>query len=217
MMFIKMSPLAVFLGVILFASAGRFDVPAFWVYVVGLWLLAGAIYSLLERRSPELVAERFRPPSDRDRATRRMALPIALGHLGFAGLDVARFGWSAVPMWAQVLGFVLLFSSMLLVGWVLLSNPYASSAVRIQGERHHHVISNGPYALVRHPMYLGVVLFTAGSGLALGSYWAGLMLLPLIVVFMRRTLVEDKMLQAELGGYADYAVHVRWKVIPGLF
>ena len=95
MMFIRMSPLALFLAIILFGSAGRLDVPAFWVYVVGLWLLAGGIYSLLERRSPELVAERLRPPNDRDRATRRMALPIVLGHLALAGLDVGRFGWSA--------------------------------------------------------------------------------------------------------------------------
>lgn len=217
MMFIKTLPLGLFLALVLFASAGRLDVPAFWLYAVGLWLLAASIYSLLARRSPELIAERLRPPSDRDRATRRMALPLVLGHLVIAGLDVARFHWSVVPLWVQLLGFTFVLCSMLLVGWVLLSNPYASSAVRIQGERDQHVISTGPYAIVRHPMYLGVVLFTAGSGVALGSFWAGLILLPLVAVFIRRTLIEDKMLHSELGGYADYAAKVRWRVIPGMF
>ena len=102
-------------------------------------------------------------------------------------------------------------------GWTLLSNPYASSAVRIQTERSQRVISKGPYGFVRHPMYLGVLLISLGSGPALGSWWSSLVLVPLLAVFVARTLKEDRMLQHELDGYRDYAARVRWRVVPGLF
>jgi len=139
-----------------------------------------------------------------------------LAHYFVAGLD-ARFGWSAVPIAAQVLGFLASGGALLLVGWTLLSNPYASTAVRIQSERGHTVVSTGPYAFVRHPMYFAVLLYGIGSGPALGSWWAMLALLPVLIVFVRRTLVEDRMLHEELPGYEAYARRVRFRVIPGLF
>ena len=99
----------------------------------------------------------------------------------------------------------------------LLSNPYASSAVRIQTERAQRVITTGPYAIVRHPMYTGVVFCCAGGGMALGSWWSALALVPVVAVFVRRTLIEDRMLHAELPGYAAYARKVPSRLIPGLF
>jgi protein-S-isoprenylcysteine O-methyltransferase Ste14 len=217
MMFARTLVLAVGVWGVLFISAGRVDIPQFWVYGAVLWLSAGTIYTVLLRRSPELVAERMRPPSDRDRASRRISLPLALGHYVIAGLDAGRFHWSALDDAWKVVGIVFVAASMALVGWTLLSNPYASSAVRIQKERDHRVITKGPYAIVRHPMYLGVLLFCLGSGPALGSAWAGLLLLPVLAVFVRRTLLEDRMLHADLPGYADYAAKVRSRVVPGIF
>ena len=205
------------LGLLLFGSAGRIDIPAFWVYIGLFWLNAGALYTVLARRSPELVAERMRPPSDRDRSTRLVSLLAVAAHLVVAGLDVGLFGWSAVPLPLQAAGFGLVAVGLGFVDWTLLSNPFASSAVRIQHERAHSVISTGPYAIVRHPMYFGVFLFCLGSGLALGSAWSALALLPVMAVFARRTLREDRMLQEELPGYREYAARVRWKVARGLF
>ena len=122
-----------------------------------------------------------------------------------------------MPPAAQIAGFVTIVGSFTLVLWTLLSNPYASSAVRIQSERGHTVISTGPYAFVRHPMYLAVFFFVFASGPALGSWWSALALLPLLAVFVRRTLIEDRMLHDELPGYATYARKVRFRVVPGLF
>ena len=199
----------------LFAGAGRW-VPAFLAYAVMLWLVAGTVYTILLRKSPGLVAERMKPPSDRDRASRRIAIPLMLAHYFVAGLD-ARFGWSAVPAAVQIAGFLAVGSALVFVGWTLLSNPYASTAVRIQSERGQTVVSTGPYAFVRHPMYFAVLIYGLGSGPATGSWWAMLVLLPVLIVFMRRTLVEDRMLHEELAGYDAYARRVRFRVIPGIF
>jgi protein-S-isoprenylcysteine O-methyltransferase Ste14 len=122
-----------------------------------------------------------------------------------------------MPLAARLVGLSLVATAMGLVGWTLLENPFASSAVRIQPERGQRVITTGPYAIVRHPMYLGVLLFCLGSGPALGSWWSALPLVAVVPVFIRRTLLEDRMLQAELVGYADYSARVRWRVVPGVF
>lgn len=216
MMFLRMSLPTTILGAILFVTAGRIDLWGFWAYLAVLWSISGGTYTALGRRSPGLLAERLKPPSDRDQATRRLvALPF-LAHLLLAGFD-ARFGWSHLPLPVQLLGLVLFASGFFLVAWTLLTNPFASSAVRIQQEREHRVISDGPYAWVRHPMYLAVVFVCLGGGLLLGSWYSGLALLPIIAIFVRRTLFEDRMLRQELPGYADYAGRVRWRVIPLLF
>ena len=215
MMYARTLVFGIAVSIPLFAGAGRW-VPAFFAYALMLWLVAGTVYTILLRKSPGLVAERMKPPSDRDRASRRIAIPLIIAHCLIAGLD-ARFGWSAVPAAAQIAGFLASGGALVLVGWTLLSNPYASTAVRIQAERGHTVISTGPYAFVRHPMYLAVLLFGLGSGPALGSWWSGLALLPVLVVFVRRTLVEDRMLHDELPGYDAYARRVRFRVIPGIF
>jgi protein-S-isoprenylcysteine O-methyltransferase Ste14 len=216
MMFLRFTIPAVALWTVLFLAAGRLDVWPFWAYVGVMYVIAATIYTLLARWSPGLVAERMRPPSDRDRATRRLVALPYLAHLVIAGLD-ARYEWSAVPEGVTIAGLALVAAGFLLVGWTLLTNPFASSAVRVQEERAHRVISTGPYALVRHPMYLAVLLVCLGAGPALASWYAGLLLLPMVAVFIRRTLLEDAMLHGELPGYADYASRVRSRVVPGVF
>lgn len=216
MMFLRMLLPTALLAAVLFGPAGRLDLWNFWAYLGLMFGLAASTYTGLARKSPDLVRERMKPPSDQDRATRRLiALPFT-AHLVLAGLD-ARFGWSAVPTWLVVLGLALWASGFLLVGWVLFTNPFASSAVRIQSERKQHVISHGPYGLVRHPMYLAVFIVCLGSGFALGSWWSALSVLPVLAVFVRRTLLEDGLLHRELEGYAEYAQRVRWRVVPLVF
>jgi protein-S-isoprenylcysteine O-methyltransferase Ste14 len=217
MVFLRALPVAAVIGLLLFGSARRIDIAAFWIYVALFWLNAGALYTMLIRRSPELVSERMRPPSDRDRSTRIVSILAMAGHFVLAGLDVGWFGWSAVPLPLQIGGFALVAAGLWFVDWTLLSNPFASSAVRIQRERAHAVISHGPYAIVRHPMYLGVCLVCLGSGLALGSPWSAVALLPVVIAFVRRTLREDAMLRDELPGYQEYAARVRWRIARGVF
>jgi protein-S-isoprenylcysteine O-methyltransferase Ste14 len=201
---------------ILLGAAGRWDVWFFWAWTGVIWTTATFTYTWLGHRDPEFLRERLAPPSDRDRATRRLvALPF-LALLVIAGLDV-RLGWSPVPLGATIAGLGLVALGFALVAWVLLTNRFASSAVRIQEERGHRVITNGPYRIVRHPMYLAVVLVCIGSGPALGSWLATLPLLPVAAIFVRRTRIEDRMLLRELAGYDTYASNVRWRVIPLVF
>jgi protein-S-isoprenylcysteine O-methyltransferase Ste14 len=217
MMFLRFALPATVVLVVLFVSAGRVDVWPFWAYVSVMYVVGATTYTALARLSPGLLAERLQPPTDRDRVTRRMVGLPFVGHLVLAGLDV-RFGWSTMPSPLVYTGLAIVACAFLLVSWTLLANPFASSAVRMQRDRDQHVVSTGPYALVRHPMYLAVLLVCLGGGPALGSWWAGLVLLLSVVpVFVRRTLIEDAMLKRDLPGYAEYSGRVRWKALPGVF
>lgn len=204
------------MATLLFVSAGRLDLPWFWAYLAG-WLVYISVSSgLTMRLNPTLTEERMNPPSDRDPHTRRLAALPSLGHLVVAGLD-ARFGWSSMPVALHVLGLVLLTVAWIFIGWTFLTNRFASSAIRIQAERGQEVITHGPYALVRHPMYLGTFLTVVGSPLALGSWWAALVISPMVVLFVRRTEIEDRLLHRELSGYAEYARKTRHKIVPGVY
>ena len=208
---------ACMLGV-LGVSAGGLGSWNFWAWVGVFWSSGTIIYSVLARVNPELLAERMdlHRARDRDRQTRRFSAVFLALQLVLTGLD-ARWGWSDVPFALQCVGLGMFAAGMALVGWVLFANPFASSAVRIQAERGQRVISSGPYAWVRHPMYLAVLLVCLGSGPALASWVSGLALLPIIALFIRRTLIEDRMLQRELVGYSDYAARVRYRVLPLIF
>jgi protein-S-isoprenylcysteine O-methyltransferase Ste14 len=134
-----------------------------------------------------------------------------------AGLDV-RNGWSAgigLPVQIGMLGVILLGHG--LVVWATASNAYFSQIVRVQTERGHRVASGGPYRIVRHPSYIGVILVYIATALALGSWWA---LIPggvCAVLMVVRTALEDRTLLAELPGYTEYAEQTRYRLIPGLW
>lgn len=222
MMFLRTFPLGA-LALFFLLAGGRIAGPDvqlpghFLAYALMLWLVPGVVYTMLERRQPGLLRERLAPPSDRDRSTRLTSMGLMLLLLGGAGYEFGSLGSAVWPGAFALLGFALCITGFALTAWTFLSNPYASSAVRIQHERDHRLVTSGPYALVRHPMYLGVLAFACGSPLALGSVSAFAPMLLVVILFARRTLMEDAMLQAELPGYLDYASRVRWKVVPLLF
>jgi protein-S-isoprenylcysteine O-methyltransferase Ste14 len=130
------------------------------------------------------------------------------------GLDAKRFHWSGVPLALQITGFGLICLGGYVVWLTFKENSYAAPVIKIQKERGHLVVSTGPYAHVRHPMYAGALLFIAGMPLLLGSWWgfaAGAVLTLLIAV---RAVLEERTLAAELAGYADYAARVRYRLVP---
>lgn len=190
---------------------------------VYLWLLAAggsaiAFYAV-HTVSPELARERYHPPSPGlDGATLRWVRPIALGTAVFALLDSGRWHVSApMPAEWRIAGLITFLTGFAMFTYAMSANRFFSSVVRIQHDRGHHVIDSGPYARVRHPGYVGMLLAGIAMPLALGSWWA---LLPgsVFVIFgFRRVWVEDRFLATHLPGYREYAARVRYRLLPGIW
>ena len=134
-----------------------------------------------------------------------------------AGLD-ERFGWSSgIPLAAQLIALLVCLLGYALFTWATASNPFFSNVVRIQTDRGHTVASGGPYKTIRHPAYLGVILYELSVSILLASWWALIPSLISVLLLVLRTALEDRTLKAELAGYADYASRVRWRLLPGIW
>jgi protein-S-isoprenylcysteine O-methyltransferase Ste14 len=206
-------------AVVLFGAAGTLRWPAAWVYLCFFAVLSFAGGFWLARHDPALLKERLgslfqRDQKGWDKLWMVPMLAVWLGGFLLIGLDAGRFHWSHVPLSLQVLGFALLCLGSYLVMLTFKANSYAAPVVKIQKERGHQVVTSGPYAYVRHPMYSGALLCSVGAPLMLGSWWgvaAGALLLVAIGV---RAVLEERTLTAELEGYADYATKVRYRLVP---
>jgi protein-S-isoprenylcysteine O-methyltransferase Ste14 len=203
--------------VILFVSSGRLDWVWLWVYFgVGVVILVVNAVIL----PPELIAERGESRENVkywDRVLTTLNIVPTLGALIVAGLD-ERFGWSPqLSVEIHVVGVVLLVLGQGLFTWAMAANKFFSTSVRIQMDRDHIVASGGPYRYVRHPGYVGYIVFSVAMPLILGSLWA---LIPVVVtayLFIVRTALEDGTLQEELDGYKEYAQQVRHRLLPGIW
>jgi protein-S-isoprenylcysteine O-methyltransferase Ste14 len=204
------------LGLILFGSAGRVDLPWFWATLLIHGTLVQIAFLLMD---PALRRERLRPKrGGRDRHFRRIAGPLIIAHLVIAGLDVGRFHWSPpLPPAIQGAGLATYSFGVLFIVWAMTWNRFFSPVVRIQAERGHHVISTGPYRFVRHPGYTGMLIAALTEGIALGSLWSIIPLIPFMAQIVRRTLIEDGILRRELDGYEGYVERVRFRLVPGLW
>jgi protein-S-isoprenylcysteine O-methyltransferase Ste14 len=209
------------MGVALFWSAGRIDWwPAWAALVVMLaWIMTTAI--VIFRYNPALLAERLGPRKGAkpwDTAIMSTLGLVQLVRYIVAGLD-QRYGWTgglSVAARITALAVCALGYDVLFV-WATASNAFFSQIVRIQPERGQMVITGGPYHYVRHPAYIGAILYELAVPVLLASWWAmipsGLGAILLIV----RTALEDRTLQAELAGYGDYARRVRYRLLPGVW
>jgi len=208
-------------ALLLFASAGTLAWPQAWVFLALFTGCSLATALWLKRADPALLAERMKSPLGAGQRPRDRAVMAAISvcfalWLVLMGLD-ARFGWSHAPVWAQALGAVLILAAFW--GWVgvMRVNSFAATTVRVQQERGQTVISAGPYAVVRHPMYAYALLLMVGAPLLLNAL-SGLadlvVLLPLLAV---RALGEEAILIEGLPGYREYAAKVRFRLVPGLW
>jgi protein-S-isoprenylcysteine O-methyltransferase Ste14 len=141
---------------------------------------------------------------------------LALAGYVIAGLD-QRNGWTNMPAGAQIIGLLLAAAGYALTVWATASNAFFSLTVRIQKERGHTVATGGPYRFLRHPSNLGQIVMFLCVPIMLGSWWAGLTGLTCALLILLRTVLEDRTLIRELGGYAEYAARVRYRLIPGVW
>jgi protein-S-isoprenylcysteine O-methyltransferase Ste14 len=208
------------LALVLFVPAGTWRWPAAWIFIglyvafavpVGVWLL---------RTNPDLLARRFdwtkRAPKRWDRVMMAAYTPAYVALFVLAGLDF-RLGWSHVPAALRAVAFVPVGAFYVLLTLVLRQNAFLSRVVEIHPEAGHHVITTGPYSVVRHPMYAGYIVWLLAVPIALGSVPALVPAALLAAGIVVRTVLEDRTLHAELPGYPEYAAKVRWRLVPDVF
>jgi len=206
------------IAITLFLCAGTIAYWQAWLY-----LAVGALTSIpltrLMLTDPALLESRTRAGPSAEQRPIQKVIVTCLAAASFAafvlpGLD-HRFGWSSVPSWLAICGNALIVLAMWLCYRVFHENRYGSATVEIgQGQ---HVISTGPYAIVRHPMYSAAALYFVGMTLALGSWWGLVPAVLMTLGFVWRLFDEEKFLVENLPGYTEYCAKVRWRLMPGVF
>ncbi|MDX9956584.1 MAG: nitrous oxide-stimulated promoter family protein [Anaerolineae bacterium] len=207
-------------GGILFASAGRFDWWEAWAFLIIYFLIALTSAIRMAQTNPELVRERSHPGKNVkqwDNVLVGINLLLTLALYAVIGLDAGRYGWSEMPAWVRLVGLWGFIPAFGLPLWASKVNAYLSSRVRIQQDRGHTVVAEGPYRYVRHPMYVGMIFYNISVPLVLGSWWGLTVSGLMIVAVIARTAFEDKTLQRELPGYSEYSQRVQYRLFPGVW
>jgi protein-S-isoprenylcysteine O-methyltransferase Ste14 len=207
------------IAALLFATAGRLDWPMAWAFLATWSAIAVAGFVWLD---PELIRERARPSPGFDRVDAVLATTsfvfFGLLPLAVAGLDVGRFRWTPpLPLALRIAALAVFVLGNAFSLWAAKSNPFFSDFVRIQTDRGHRVVADGPYARVRHPGYAGAIPAYLAVPVALGSLWGVVPALLGLALLVARAAREDRTLHERLDGYRDYAARVRWRLLPGVW
>ena len=206
------------IGLALFLCAGTMRYWQAWVYL-GAVAVSSGLLTLYTVKDPILLENRTRAgPVAEQRGTQKIIV-------GVAGLSVIatyvvsaldhRFGWSSAPPWLSILGDLLILVSMGMVYRVFRENSFGSATVEIS--KNQRVVSTGPYAIVRHPMYSSAAVYVIGVAFALASYGALIPAILTIFALVWRLLDEEKFLAENLRGYREYCDKVRWRLVPGIY
>jgi protein-S-isoprenylcysteine O-methyltransferase Ste14 len=203
-------------GAMLFWPAGTFDYWQGWAFIAvfSICTLVPSVFLLV--KDPAALQRRMRAgPTAETRTTQRIVMTgsflLLPAVIVFSVLD-HRFGWSPVPAPVSVIGLALVAIGLGLGQLVVIQNSYAAANISVESGQ--QVVSTGLYGLVRHPMYVGVLIMMVGIPLALGSYWGLLVLVPGVVGLAVRILDEEKMLRQELDGYDEYTQKVHNRLVP---
>ena len=205
---------------LVFLPVGKIDWTPGWIFIAVLVVVFGLSALLVARVNPMLyrARSRFQPGTKKwDLILLTFLFPAIFAEIPIATLDAGRLGWSAVPQWGVIVGYVLVIGGIAVTTWAQAVNPFFEPGVRIQKERAQQVITSGPYRFVRHPGYAAAIAMFVGIPLALASWWGLLPAGLAIVLLVVRTALEDRLLQAELSGYSDYARRTRHRLVPGIW
>ena len=204
------------IGAMFFLPAGTFKYWQAWAWLATLFIPMGISLVYLYKIDPKLLERRTRTNETRPEQRRIIMASVIYLITIFVlpGFDV-RYGWSNVPAWLCIAADIIVLASYVLYILVMKTNTYASRVIEV--EQGQQVITNGPYALVRHPMYLAMILMMTASPLALGSYWAALPSILFILLLAARAKNEEELLQKELAGYSEYMQKTRYRLFPGIW
>lgn len=205
---------------VLFIPAGTVAWPEAWALLAFYLGFVVPLLFWMKKRDPDLYRERSAKRKEGkpwDKILVSLYTIFLLLMLVAAGLDAVRFHLSRMPLAVKLIGFAGLLPIPALYVSIFKANTFASDVVRIQKDRGHRVVRSGPYRIVRHPMYAAVCFLVICIPLALGSWYALIFSGLIVMVFVVRTYLEDKTLQRELPGYAEYAGETRFRLVPGLW
>jgi protein-S-isoprenylcysteine O-methyltransferase Ste14 len=200
----------------LFISAWTFDYWQAWIFLAVFFGSAFAITIYLMKNDPKLLERRISAgPLNEKEASQKIIQSLAQASfllvIIFPALD-HRFRWSVAPSYANIVGDILIVIGFYIVFLVFKENTHASALVEV--ETNQKVVSTGPYAWVRHPMYIGALVLLVGIPLALGSLWGVLMIIPITAVIVWRLLDEERFLAKNLSGYVEYEKEVAYRLVP---
>lgn len=204
--------------VVVFISAGRLDYWQGWAYVglnIVFLLLAYLTLSsdlIQERLEPEKGVEKW------DRLLQKVSIPVFLVILIISTLDGGRFHWHPqIPSYITIVGIFFYIIGQAIFLWAKNVNKFFSAVVRIQKDRGQTVCKEGPYRYIRHPGYLGSLIYLSVTPLVLGSFWGLILVIIPFILLLIRTNLEDDTLKKELDGYTEYAREVQYKILPGIW
>jgi protein-S-isoprenylcysteine O-methyltransferase Ste14 len=204
---------------LLFISAGTLDYWQAWTFLAVYFGCSVAISLYLMKADPELLERRMRggPTAEKEAAQKVIMCFVSLGFIGLLVLPALdhRFAWSQMSPCAALAGDVLVAIGWLAIFFVFKENTFTSATIELAPDQ--KVISTGPYALVRHPMYSGALVMLAGMPIALGSWWGLLVMVAVMPALIWRLFDEEKFLARNLPGYIEYQNRVRYRLLPRLW
>jgi protein-S-isoprenylcysteine O-methyltransferase Ste14 len=208
-----------FMGAIIISAAGTMRYAGGWLWLGEMVALSVVLGLHGVRVDPGLLKERLKPPIQKDQplADKLVLIPVLIlffAGMGFMAADAARWHWSMMPPFVQWTGCGLILAAVMFMYWTMRTNSFAAPVVKIQRDRGQMVVTTGPYAIVRHPLYFGALFYIAGTSLVLGSWWGLLMVPVLAVLLVVRIGIEEKTLRMGLEGYDEYVRRVRWRLVP---
>lgn len=208
-------------SLIFFLSAWRLDIPQAWLYIL-IALIGNIVNTLITLK---YMRELYNKRGGAQEGTKKWDYVFLLVYFLttlvivplVAGLDVGRFQWSNLGFPFMIIGIIIYIFSFILVLWAMRVNQHFEGTVRIQKEREHKVISTGPYRIIRHPGYLGMILGAFVPSFIVGSMVSLIIVVIVVIAMIVRTSLEDKLLRAELDGYAEYAKKTKYRLFPGIW
>ena len=210
---------AVVMGGLIFAAAGDLRFWQAWAFLAVFFGASALVTQYLIVNDLALLERRIKGgPTEETEPTQRLIMVFM--SIGFVALIVVpgldhRFGWSQAPAIVALAGDALIAVGFFVVFLVFRQNSFASSTIRVaEGQT---LVSTGPYAIVRHPMYAGALIYLVGTPLALGSYWGLAVLALMVPILIWRLVAEERVLEQRLPGYPEYTREVRYRLLPGVF
>jgi protein-S-isoprenylcysteine O-methyltransferase Ste14 len=204
-----------------FGTAGTTRWIEAWVYLVAQFCVSLFFVVWLKKNDPALLRERmtFMKKSGKtwDKFVVLGFTVLSVPFYVLPGFDAVRYHWSHVPLAAQIVALVASIAGVSMFVLAARANTFLTPLIEIQRDRGHRAISTGPYAYVRHPMYAGMLIHLICLPIFLGSLWTLVVSAALCVLLLVRTYFEDKTLQRELEGYTEYALRVRYRIVPGVW